>query len=138
MKFNLGRILDLGALGRPMDPSQHAAMVAVQEQVRSAFGWSADDDINSSERMRAYVNNLPEATQLGWDASGRRNTLEGLRDRLLEATQVIMIGAAIERDDLRRSWTKGTEFVAADGAVGACLGLVEPLCVVTDLSLIHI
>ena len=134
MKFNLGRILDLGALGRPMDPSQHAAMVAVQEQVRSAFGWSADDDINSSERMRAYVNNLPEATQLGWDASGRRNTLEGLRDRLLEATQVIMIGAAIERDDLRRSWPKGTEFVAADGAVGACLGLVEPLCVVTDLD----
>ena len=127
MKFNLGRILDLGALGRPMDPS-HAAMVAVQEQVRSA-GWSRTTTStvpNACEPMST----TREATNPGCE---EEETLEGLRP-VTRGDASDHDGAAIERDDLRRSWPKGTEFVAADGAVGACLGLVEPLCVVTDLD----
>ena len=44
------------------------------------------------------------------------------------------VGWCSKGEELRKAVDKGTVFVAADGAVGACFGRVDVLCVVTDLD----
>ena len=84
--------------------------------------------------LRDACNNHPQADRLGWSSQQRRRTLNRLQTTLLEATQIVLIGAAIDAASLERPWTDGTVFVAADGAVGACFGRVEVACVVSDLD----
>lgn len=134
MKFNVGWILDLDARGMFMAHDRHEAVLEIQHDVREWFGWSVEEDIQSAEQMRTFVNQLENAAELQWDAAGRSATLAELQTRLTHAEKVVMIGAAVNEEDLQRSWPEGTEFVVADGAVGACFNRVEPVCVVTDLD----
>ena len=57
-----------------------------------------------------------------------------MRKQFHEASHIVLVGAAVKGEELEGPWTKGTVFVAADGAVGACFGRVDVLCVVTDLD----
>ena len=81
MKFNLGvAFLTLArteGIMRPMD----AALVAIQHEVRTHYGWAYVDDVNSAEGLRRACNEHPEAEALGWSAEGRRATLEALVQR---------------------------------------------------------
>lgn len=109
-------------------------LISVQDRVRAAFKWTYEADVESAHLLRTACNEHPHAETLGWSASQRQQTLEGLRSRLLQATIVVLVGADASRSQLDRAWPAGTEFVAADGAVGACLGQVTPCCVITDLD----
>ena len=117
-----------------MDEDVLTALIDVQDRVRAHFGWSYQADVTSAIGLRSACNEHPQANLFGWSPERREQTLEAVRRRLLNATSVVLVGAAASREHLDRGWPLGTEFVAADGAVGACLGLVEPVCVVTDLD----
>jgi len=109
-------------------------LITVQDRVRAAFNWTYEADVESAKLLRTACNDHSQADTLGWSASQRQQTLEGLRSRLLRATIVVLVGADASPNQLDRAWPVGTEFVAADGAVGACLERVTPCCVVTDLD----
>lgn len=117
-----------------MDEDVLTALIGVQDRVRAHFGWSYQADVTSAIGLRNVCNEHPQANLFGWSPERRAETLEAVRERLLDAARVVLVGAAASREHLDRAWPSGTEFVAADGAVGACLGLVEPVCVVTDLD----
>lgn len=135
MKFNLGvAFLTLARTEGIMRPLRDAALVAIQHEVRTHYGWAYVDDVNSAEGLRRACNEHPEAEALGWSAEGRRATLEALVQRLEEAQNVVLVGAAVVEEDLNRHWPEKTVFLAADGAVGACFGRVDVLCVITDLD----
>ena len=135
MKFNLGvAFLTLARTGNTMRPMPDAALVAIQHEVRAHYGWAYADDANSAEGLRRACNEHPDAEALGWSAEGRRATLEALVQRLEDAQNVVLVGAAVVEEDLNGKWPEKTVFLAADGAVGACFGKVDVLCVVTDLD----
>ena len=117
-----------------MEDDEQAVLIDVQDRVRAHFGWSYQADVVSANELRRACNEHPQAALFGWLPEQRQQTLEAVRQRLLDAAQVVLVGAAANRQHLEGAWPQGTEFVAADGAVGACLGLVEPACVVTDLD----
>ena len=111
-----------------------AALVAIQHDVRAHYGWSYSSDLNSAIGLRERCNQHPSGAVLGWTVDHRRRTLEHLAQRLMKAEKVVLVGAAVEEDDLAKTWPANTVFIAADGAVGACFDRVDVLCVVTDLD----
>ncbi|MBL6734138.1 MAG: hypothetical protein ISP84_06310, partial [Candidatus Poseidonia sp.] len=111
-----------------------ADLIGLQDRVRDGFGWAHDDDVESARALVLACEHHPKTSELGWSRTQRGATLEHLARSLNEAQQIVFVGADAATSDLRGPWPDATVFIAADGAVGACLGTVEPLCVVTDLD----
>lgn len=111
-----------------------ADLIGIQDRVRDGFGWAHDDDVESARALVLACEDHPKSSELGWSRTQRAATLERLARSLREAQQIVFVGADAATGDLRGPWPDATVFIAADGAVGACLGTVEPLCVVTDLD----
>ena len=117
-----------------MDGNLNDVLIHLQDDVRQHFGWDHQDDAKSALALLAACEMHPNAEAYGWSRPARAATLERVREVFTKADLVVLVGAAAQRRDLDRSWPAGTVFVAADGAVGACLDLVKPVCVVTDLD----
>ncbi|MEC8168412.1 MAG: hypothetical protein VX052_05295, partial [Candidatus Thermoplasmatota archaeon] len=96
----------------PTSPS----VVSIQHDVRAHFGWTYEADRVSAAQLREACNHHPSAEAFGWSASGRAETLEIIRTALVQAQQVVLVGAGVEIEDMNRTWAEGTVFVAADGA----------------------
>ncbi len=111
-----------------------ADLIGLQDRVRDGFGWAHDDDVESARALVLACEHHPKTSELGWSRTQRGATLEHLTRSLNEAQQIVFVGADAATSDLTGPWPDATVFIAADGAVGACLGTVEPLCVVTDLD----
>lgn len=101
----------------------------IQDEVRQAFGWSEADDIESAVDLQLLLQHHPH-----WSPPQREHTLRRVEKQLLGAQRVIIIGAAIEENELVRYNRTGDIFVAADGAVGALSGYSQLACIVSDLD----
>ena len=135
MKFNVRVVfLTFAASDTTMRPVPLASTVALQHDVRRHFDWAYEDDVASARALLQACNEHAKGGEYGWSADARQATLASLRKQLHEASHIVLVGAAVKGEELERPWTKGTVFVAADGAVGACFGRVDVLCVVTDLD----
>ena len=135
MKFNLRVVfLTFTSSHANMRLVPHAPSVALQHDVRRHFEWTHDDDVASARGLLQACDGHPQANELGWSADSRHGTLARLHHQLHQASQIVLVGAAVKGDDLDRPWMDNTVFVAADGAVGACFDRVDVLCVVTDLD----
>ena len=84
-----------------------ARLVQVQEEIREAFGWSLESDIDSAQLLRAECTNPSSIIQLS-----------GI---------VAVVGAAAP-DGV----TSSHPIIAADGAVGAVADLSQVVLVVSD------
>jgi len=91
---------------RNMQPVD-ARLVQVQNEIREAFGWSLESDIDSAQLLRSECTNPPPAIRL----SGT----------------VTVVGAAAP-DGV----TSPHPIIAADGAVGAVADLSQVILVVSD------
>lgn len=100
----------------------------VQDLVRQAFGWSEADDIDSALQLRDALHDHEL-----WNSLHRENSLGEVKEALLKASRVVVIGAAVSAEDLL-SYDDKTVFVAADGAVGALPNYSQLICVVSDLD----
>lgn len=110
------------------------SLMAVQHEVRAHFGWGYEADQRSAAMLREACNHHPMGNTCGWTPLARAATLENIHDALKQAQHIVLVGAGVREDDLEQAWEEGTVFVAADGAVGACLDRVEVVCVVSDLD----
>ncbi len=117
-----------------MWPSPAPQLLAIQHEVRHHFGWSYQDDVSSASSLRDACNNHPEAERLGWSPRQRNETLQSVQQAILDAKSIVLVGAGVYAKSLERQWDDETVFIAADGAVGACLGRVNVACVVSDLD----
>ena len=109
-------------------------LLAIQHEVRVHFGWAYEEDVSSASSLRDACNHHPEAEQLNWTAPQRAETLKRLQQAIESAETVVLVGAGVRTESMEREWDDKTVFIAADGAVGACLGRVDVLCVVSDLD----
>ena len=100
----------------------------VQDLVRQAFGWSESDDIESAIQLQAALRDHEQ-----WNNSMREKTLHEIKDQLLKAPKIVVIGAAASAEKLR-SCDENAVFVASDGAVGALDDYSKLACGVSDLD----
>ena len=117
-----------------MWPSPAPRLLAIQHEVRLHFGWAYEVDVSSASSLCDACNHHPEAEQLNWTAPQRAETLKRLQEEIASAETVVLVGAGVRTESMEREWDDKTVFIAADGAVGACLGRVDVLCVVSDLD----
>ena len=101
----------------------------IQNEVRQAFGWSEADDAESAVDLQLLLEHHPH-----WSPLQREHTLQRVGKQLLGAHRVIILGAAIEENELVSYNRPGDIFVAADGAVGALPGYSQLACIVSDLD----
>jgi len=110
------------------------SVLDVQDEVRAAFGWSLDADRASAEAACTMLDGDAPCGRPSWSPSARTHHLEALRYTVLEASAVVVVGAAASEHDVRSACRSGAVVVAADGAAGA-VGLDLPLiAVVSDLD----
>ncbi len=105
------------------------SMIAVQGEVRAAFGWLEQADVESANAMMDFLQN-----HAYWTMNRRKDAFGELKQRLQSASRVVIIGAAVERSEIAESELSGDVYVAADGAVGALESYDKLACVVSDFD----
>jgi uncharacterized Rossmann fold enzyme len=108
--------------------------LAVQDEVRAAFGWSLSDDQRSA---RALSDRMLSPEPFGvphWSSAAREAHLERLASMCRAASRVVVVGAAATVEEVTAAAGPGTVFVAADGAAGAVPAHLPLLAVVSDLD----
>jgi hypothetical protein len=78
MKFNLGSLHDLKAVGGSMSRAVDKRLIEVQDRVRDHFGWAYSDDLQSARALMEACEAHPRALELGWDTQGREAMLGGV------------------------------------------------------------
>ena len=106
-------------------------LLALQDEVREAFGYSIQNDVESAERMESIFSNPQPLGRDEWSLEQRQQATIELRKHLHAAKQLFVVGAGSE--EIRTSeYDQEARFIAADGAVGAVDDLSKVLCVVSD------
>ena len=92
-------------------------LIEIQDDVRTFFAWNINSDIESAHQLLTSV----ESNDIeSWSRSQRAVTLAMLRRRLvLRDTKIVVLGAAVEEEEILSMLENPTLFVAADGAVGS-------------------
>ena len=120
--------------GRSVFPPPPPPLLAVQDEVRAAFGWSLSDDQRSA---RALSDRMLSPEPFGvphWSSAAREAHLERLASMCLTASRVVVVGAAATVEEVTAAAGPGTVFVAADGAAGAVPAHLPLIAVVSDLD----
>lgn len=106
-------------------------LLALQDEVREAFGYSILKDVESAERMQSMFSKPQPFAREEWSSDKRQQSTIELQEDLHAANQLYVIGAGSEK--IRTSdYDSRARFIAADGAVGAVDDLSKVLCVVSD------
>ena len=114
-------------------------LLVIQTEVREHFGWKLDPDYNSALSMLEAV----EASEINdWTRPRRAATVAGLiRRMVLRPTEVAVLGAAVEAEEVLRVLERPVLLVAADGSAGVLSTLPDSTaerawsrlaCVVSD------
>ncbi len=117
-----------------MFPSAAPTLLAVQDEVRAAFGWSLDDDFDSATALSEEMSTAAPYGVQAWAAQARDASLRDVAARCHAASRVVVVGAAAAEEDVRAAAAPNTVFVAADGAAGAVPDHLALVAVVSDLD----
>ena len=106
-------------------------LLALQDEVRHAFGYSIESDVESAKQMELLFSEERPFGRKEWNADKRQLATIELRNHLHAAKQLYVVGAGSQ--SIRTSdYDSEARFIAADGAVGAIDDLSKVLCVVSD------
>ena len=103
---------------------------SLQDEVRSAFGWSLEDDEASAQEMAQHFSAAEPFGHSAWSIASRHTALLSLQETIRLAKRLIVVGAGSE--SIVAHEFPDALFVAADGAVGAIDDRSRILCVVSD------
>ena len=106
----MGKIqTDLTAISRKL--------IEIQDEIREYFDWDMSEDVESATRMLSRV----EKSDLeSWKRQNRLATLSKLHDSLvIRRPEVVVLGAAVEPEEISIALKRPALFVSADGAAGA-------------------
>lgn len=117
-----------------MFPAAAPPLLAVQDEVRAAFGWSVADDQDSALALHAHMSAAAPYGVEGWAAQARGAALHDLVERCRAASRVVVVGAAATVEDVKAAAGPETIFIAADGAAGAVPDVFPLVAVVSDLD----
>ena len=106
-------------------------LLALQDEVRHAFGYAIERDVESAKQMELLFSKDRPFGREEWNTDIRQQATIELRKHLHAAKQLYVVGAGSQ--SIRTSdYGSEARFIAADGAVGAIDDLSKVLCVVSD------
>lgn len=109
-------------------------LIAVQTTVRQHFGWDYQDDFTSAKCMGDMMNSPTPFEVEVWSPGRRIEALSSLKQVLLSAKNVTVVGASVCKSDIDKMISDDSVIIAADGSVGAVIDLPNLVCVVTDFD----
>lgn len=109
-------------------------LLAVQDEVRAAFGWSLGEDQRSAHALCDRMGSRDPFGVSHWSSEAREVHLERLASMCRTASRVVVVGAAATVEEVTAASGPGTVFIAADGAAGAVPNHLPLLAVVSDLD----
>ena len=91
-------------------------LVTIQSDVRKHFGWDSNEDLSSAQELLQRV----ESHEIrSWERSQRAaNVATVFRRLVLRETEVAILGAAVEPEEVEAVLQRPSLLVAADGAAG--------------------
>ena len=102
-----------------------SSLIDLQADVREYFGWDESDDLESAQAM---IKRVEKSTQQKWARHNRSVSLSRLFRRLvIRKAGVVILGAAIEAEELLSILSEPTLIVAADGAAGVISEIPDSL-----------
>ncbi len=135
MNFNQKRcILEGMPIHRGMGDTEVNPLIAIQDEVRAHFGWELQADVASAKSMKMAFDEAEPFGLSKWNINARNQSLGILQLKLLKATAVVFVGAAVESQELEEMVGDGVVFIAADGAVGALPTQADLACIVSDFD----
>ncbi|MDA0648544.1 MAG: hypothetical protein O3B00_01045 [archaeon] len=117
-----------------MSDNEVNPLIAIQDEVRAHFGWELQADIDSAKSMKLAFDEAEPFGLSKWNINERNQSLGYLQLKLLKATAVVFVGAAVESQQLEDMVGDGVVFIAADGAVGALPPQADLACIVSDFD----
>jgi uncharacterized Rossmann fold enzyme len=117
-----------------MGGAEDNPLIAIQDEVRTHFGWELQADIASAKSMKLAFDEAEPFGLSKWNIDERNQSLGDLQLKLLKATAVVFVGAAVESQELEDMVGDGVVFIAADGAVGALPPQADLACIVSDFD----
>tara|TARA_B100001996_G_scaffold17496_1_gene14391 strand:- start:1479 stop:2210 length:732 start_codon:yes stop_codon:yes gene_type:complete len=109
-------------------------LIGFQDDVRLSFGWNYSDDVDSAKSMAgAFKEDVPYGVE-NWSLDSRSRCLEEICAELATCDKLVIIGAAVEQQELSEIDFSNTAVIAADGSVGAMLDFESLTCIVSDLD----
>lgn len=106
-------------------------LLALQDEVRHAFGYAIERDVESAKQMELLFSEARPFGREEWNTDKRYQATIELRKHLHAAKQLYVVGAGSQSIHTSE-YSSEARFVAADGAVGAIDDLSKVLCVVSD------
>jgi uncharacterized Rossmann fold enzyme len=106
-----------------------ASLVTIQDEVRQAFGWSLEADLESAQGLVAAAGSMAEKGTSGEGSpltAALQNGVGRLRELLSGERPVAVLGAAVAVEDVL-ALPDDCILVAADGSVGVIPELPNPV-----------
>ena len=101
--------------GRNVFPPPPPPLLAVQDEVRAAFGWSLDDDQRSAQALSDRMGSPEPYGVPHWSFAAREAHLERLALACRTASRVVVVGAAPKCRVLRSAGAPSQRFAAPAG-----------------------
>lgn len=117
-----------------MADNMFSELVEIQSKVREHFGWDYQDDFLSATSISQEFNSPAPFNITNWSPKSRQANLGALKEKLLAATKVVIVGASVKESDFANFDFENSIVIAADGSVGGVGKMVNLACVVTDFD----
>jgi len=117
-----------------MPESRLQRLIGFQDEVRTSFNWNYSEDLDSAKSMSdCFGENSPFGIKY-WNHDSRKKCLQELCEELRGCEKVVIIGAAVEKEELENLNLDNAAIIAADGSVGAVLDFDLLTCIISDLD----
>ena len=117
-----------------MPGSRLQRLIGFQDDVRLSFGWDYSEDFDSAKSMEeAFKEDFPYGVE-NWSLDSRNRCLQEICKEIATCDRLVIIGAAVEQQQLSEIDLQNTAVIAADGSVGAMLDFKSLTCIVSDLD----
>ena len=119
------------------DPSLQSRLLQIQDDIRSAFGWSLKNDVDVANWL---MDEVMKKGYSNWSSDGFNSNWMDVKSKLLRGPgNICIMGAAVEKYEVENAIEKGCSLIIADGSAGVFSELDEPskgwsraIAIVTD------
>jgi uncharacterized Rossmann fold enzyme len=109
-------------------------LIDIQTKVREFFAWEYQSDLLSANLMAESLNSENPLGVEIWSPRNRLSQFDKLKQKLLDARVVVVVGASVSADDFVGFDFENSVVIAADGSIGGVVELADVACVVTDFD----
>ena len=107
------------------DPGRESSLLQIQDEIRLAFGWSLEKDI---EVAKWLIDEVMRQGYPNWSFHGFDSNWFDIESELLSRREgVCIVGAAVEKYEVEKAIEKDCSLIIADGSAGVFSELDDPI-----------